>query len=70
MLIDRRTDQCLLDQQKDTNAEVVMLDKLFVDDETNALKFDREVVAQGIRKLTMIFYLKPCNSSYPKHQQL
>lgn len=27
-----------------------MLDKLFVNDETNALKLDKEVVAQGKRK--------------------
>jgi len=44
-----RFQRCLLRQSmKSDTHESIMLNKLFVTDETNAMKFDREVVAQGI----------------------
>lgn len=44
-----RFQRCLLRQSmKSDSHESIMLNKLFVTDETNAMKFDREVVAQGI----------------------
>lgn len=40
-------------------SEMILVDRLFVEDETTVLKFDKEVVAQGRSKNSMLFMLGP-----------
>ena len=42
------------------SSEIIMLDRLFVEDETTVLKFDKEVVEQGMSKFEKSYLTFEC----------